>query len=93
MEDKKIVRKQIGEFIKTYRKNHDMTREEFAEACLLSSNFIGEVERGEKCPSIHSFFKLAAGLEIEPVSLFKEFSDQVFPVIEENIKANCSKNR
>lgn len=64
-----------------------MTIQELAEASNLSVTFLGEIERGVKCASLHTLLKLAAGLDIDPMSLLREIKDEIYPTIEANVKA------
>jgi XRE family transcriptional regulator, regulator of sulfur utilization len=57
-------RKLLGEAIRAIRKKNGMTQEQLAEAADFSSNFVGEIERGEKAASIDSLVRFAAALKV-----------------------------
>ncbi len=62
-------RKVIGDAIRLYRKNADLTQEELAEASVLNSKYLGEIERGEKIISIEALLRIAKAVRI-PISEF-----------------------
>ena len=47
----------------------EMSQETLAEVCNLSARFIGNVIRGKQVPSLDTFEKICAGLEITPDKL------------------------
>lgn len=49
----------IGKKIKEYRKIKDLTQENLGEKAGLHYTYIGQVERGEKEPSLKSLIKIA----------------------------------
>lgn len=56
--------KSVGEKIRYYRRIKNLSQEELAEKSGLSNNFIGEIERNVKKPSLESFVSIANALEI-----------------------------
>jgi len=56
--------KQIGQRIRTERKKLNLSREKFAENLNLSPNFVGQIERGEKSPSLETFVSIGTTLHI-----------------------------
>lgn len=50
--------------IHQYRREHDLTQAAFAELLGISLNHAGALERGDREPSLHMFFKLADQLGI-----------------------------
>lgn len=84
MEGKK--KNQFGKYIRHRRAYCNMTREQLAKYSTLSTKFIGEIERGEKSPSLDSFIKLAIGLDMGPVSMFREITDEIYPDLEKKVK-------
>jgi transcriptional regulator with XRE-family HTH domain len=58
-------RKILGETIRSYRKSAGMSQEKLAEKADLHHNFVGELERGEKAPSIDSLLKIAKALGVK----------------------------
>lgn len=56
--------KQVINNIRECRKQKNMSQEELAERAGLSKNYISELERYEKSPSLETFIKLINALEI-----------------------------
>ncbi|RAK10362.1 DNA-binding XRE family transcriptional regulator [Halanaerobium saccharolyticum] len=54
----------IGKKIKEYRKIKDLTQENLGEKAGLHYTYIGQVERGEKEPSLKSLLNIADALDI-----------------------------
>lgn len=48
-----------------------LSQEKLAFRCGSHRNYIGEIERGEKSPSLHIIFALAEALEMEASALVK----------------------
>ena len=46
----------LGEYIKRYRKEHDLSQRQFAAQCGLSNGYISMLERGEN-PKTHKPIK------------------------------------
>ncbi len=62
-------RKLIGEAIRRYRKEANLTQEQLAELVNLNPKYIGEVERGEKIISIEALLRIAEKVNV-PISEF-----------------------
>jgi len=60
----------LGKKIKEIRQKIGMTQEELAWKCGISLNFLGQIERGQKKPSIETIKKIAEALEISPSAFF-----------------------
>ena len=68
MSDLKV---KFGKRLRKLRRNMDLTQEELAERVGVSSNFIGQVERGTNAPSFDVLAKLAEVLEVEVEEFFQ----------------------
>jgi transcriptional regulator with XRE-family HTH domain len=64
-------RKLLGQTIRNLRTKKGLTQEELAERADFSSNYVGEIERGEKAASIDSVVKFAAALKIRVSELVR----------------------
>lgn len=62
----------VEERIRQLRKQCNLSQDELAHMAGISSNYLGQIERGEKCPSVETFLRLASALNISPVSLIKD---------------------
>jgi transcriptional regulator with XRE-family HTH domain len=56
--------------LKKYRKVRAVSQMKLAELCDTSTSYIGQIEIGDKFPSIEMIEKIARGLEIKPYLLF-----------------------
>lgn len=61
----------IGERIKTVRKGLHLTQDQLAEKSGLSSNYIGQLERGERSPSLKTLSRIARSLGVDADYLVK----------------------
>ena len=62
----------VGERIKKYRQERELTQERLAELCDRSTNFISIIERGKKRPSLDTFAKIANALNVSADMLLKD---------------------
>lgn len=63
--------KQLGRCLKQYRKLAGLTQEALAERAGIDTKYYGEIERGEKAPSIIVVLKIANALEVDPGLLLR----------------------
>ena len=54
----------FGHRLRTYRTEKGLTIEKLAEQIGLSTNYLGEVERGQNLPSMATFVRLVTVLDI-----------------------------
>ena len=54
----------VGERIRRFRIEQKLSQEELAFASDLHPAYIGKVERGDKCPTVETLYKIANGLKI-----------------------------
>lgn len=64
------ISKQIGERIRMFRQNRELTQEKLGEKADLNVSFIGQIERGGKRPTIESLEKIVKALDITFEELF-----------------------
>ena len=57
--------------IKKYREKAGLTQEQLSELAGISADYLSEIERGKKIPSMKRFFKIASALKILPYQLLK----------------------
>ncbi len=67
-----ILYKLVGENIKLYRKSMGLTINEFATLCNIKPSYLGNIERGERKPSLYVLQKIADKLNINTSDLFSE---------------------
>lgn len=66
--------RQLGERIKAYRHALGVSQETLADRSGLHWTFVGQVERGQRNPSLHNLLKLAAGLGVDPGELVRKLN-------------------
>lgn len=54
----------LGQRIRKARKDKNVTQEELAEICALSSAHIGHIERGTRIPSLDTLFRISQALGV-----------------------------
>lgn len=59
--------------IKKYRLSKNLTQEKFSEISGISSDYLSEIERGKRIPSLKRLLLIAEALEVE---LYKLFIDE-----------------
>ncbi|MDR2658465.1 MAG: helix-turn-helix domain-containing protein [Spirochaetaceae bacterium] len=59
----------VGNNIKKYRKNLNISQEELAEKAGLHRTYIGGIERGERNITLNSLQVIATALNVAPVEL------------------------
>lgn len=69
------VTKEVGRRIRYYRKNHGLSQEALAERCGFHPTYIGQLERGEKNPSLESIHKITTSLDISMSRLLENIDD------------------
>ena len=63
------MRKLVGRNVRRLRLASGMTQEQFAERSGFSQQYISDLERGRRNPTIVSLFELAQALGATPVDL------------------------
>jgi transcriptional regulator with XRE-family HTH domain len=61
----------FGKVLRKSRKDKGLSQEELGLEAGLQRNYISELERGEKQPTITTLFKLAIALKIKPGKLIE----------------------
>lgn len=67
----------FGEIVRGVRKGHRWTQEDLAERSGLTTTYIGQVERGDKVPSLTVVLKICRALETVPSELLESFGHAV----------------
>ena len=60
----------LGSNVRRIRGEDGLTQEELAARAGLSTNYIGEIERGQRNPSVKVLFAVAKALKVQPSALF-----------------------
>ena len=78
----------LGSRVKREREKQQLTQEQLAEMCSLSTSHVGHIERGTRIPSVEVLYKISCSLNISIDSLvFDSFenSNSLFVNIESMI--------
>ena len=75
MNDNIINKLIFGKKIKAKRERLNLTQYALADTIGVSQNFLGDIERGKKLPSLETLIKLSNTLKISLDSLFAESLD------------------
>lgn len=67
------LHKTIGQQIRNYRKERDLTLKQLARRTGLSVSLLSQIERAESSASVSSLYKIAAALGVRLTQLFGEF--------------------
>ncbi len=63
--------KKVGERIRRLRKERNLSQEELAERSGLHTNYVGQIERGEKNLTLETLEKIVSGLDVSLEKLFR----------------------
>lgn len=76
-EQKKAISLAVGNQIRRYRYAKSISQEDLALRANINPAYLGQVERGLKCPTVDTLCKLSTALEILPSELlqFNSFQD------------------
>ena len=66
----------FGKRLKNLRTSKKLSQEKLAELSGLHSTYIGQIERGEKSPTIESIYKISIGLDISLSDFFKNIDSK-----------------
>ncbi|SDM58359.1 helix-turn-helix domain-containing protein [Sediminibacillus halophilus] len=64
MQEKVVFKRLLGEWLRQRRRERNMTLRELGNMADLDDNYIGKIERGEKIPSLYTFYKLSDPLDL-----------------------------
>lgn len=67
----------FGATLRRLRRERGLSQEALAEATGLSTNFVGEMERGLKAPGLGVIVRLARALDVSVHDLVAGFTDAV----------------
>lgn len=69
----------LGRRIRALRKAKGLTQEQLGEASRVNYKFLGSLERGLENPSVVTLAKVAKGLEVELMELFRYHHEEANP--------------
>lgn len=62
--DREQISYKIGERIREFRVLRSMSQEALAFASEINPTYLGRLERGEKCPTVDTLYKISQGLKL-----------------------------
>ena len=68
---KNDILKHFGSRVRFFREQKGISQYTLGAVCDLDRNYIGMIERGQRNPSLKSIEKIAIGLQIPIIELFK----------------------
>ena len=74
----------LGMRIRDFRTERKMSQENLALTSGIHPDFLGKLERGERCPTIDTLYKICTGLKI-PMSQLIDFSIEPEPTSDEAV--------
>lgn len=63
------LRAVVARNLRVLRKQKGFTQEELADSAGINRNYVGQIEREEKSPTVDMLEKLSKPLEIDPIQL------------------------
>ena len=72
-----MIIKAFSEILRELRVKNKLSQEKLAEYCDLDRTYISLLERGQRQPTITTFFKLAQALNISPAEFIKRIEQQL----------------
>jgi len=67
----------FGSRIRSIREAANLSRESAAERAGTGANYLGEVERGEKFPTLEMIERIATALEVSPSIFFEYDAEEI----------------
>lgn len=77
MDEKSIDAKSFGRKIKIAREQQQLTQAELSEKIGISQNFLGDIERGLKLPSLNTLISISNILKLSLDNLFSDSLDNM----------------
>lgn len=70
-DQKREITMAVASRIKSFRHVRSMSQEELALSANINPAYYGQVERGLKCPTIDTLYKIAKALDIPPAEFLR----------------------
>ena len=68
-DQKREITVAVGNRIRYFRRLQSISQEELALRANLNPAYLGQVERGLKCPTVDTLYKIAKAMNISPAEL------------------------
>ena len=73
------VQRNVGDRIRSLRRQYGWSQEQFAQACGLHRTYMGHIERGEKNLSLSTMLRISDALSIRLAELFLQGKSRSLP--------------
>ena len=70
-DQKREITVAVGNRIRYFRRLQSISQEELALRANLNPAYLGQVERGLKCPTVDTLYKIAKAMNISPAELLR----------------------
>ena len=70
--ERQLLAKRVGNRIRDIRRQQGLSLEALALKCEMSPSFVGHIERGLRCPTLHSIECVCNGLGISMAEIFMD---------------------
>ena len=70
--ERQQLAKKVGNRIRDIRRQQGLSLEALALKCDMSPSFVGHIERGLRCPTLHSIESVCNGLGISMAEIFMD---------------------
>ena len=67
----------IGKVIKEYRESKALSQEILSGLAGIGRTHLSAIERGERKPTLDTFFKISQALEVRPSDLLRAIEDKI----------------
>lgn len=64
------ILQELGEQVKLFRKRMGFTQEQLAAKAGITPSFLGQIERGQRSPTVETVYKISKALEVSMEELF-----------------------
>jgi transcriptional regulator with XRE-family HTH domain len=75
----RVINRRPGAIIRTKRQKLGLTQEQVAERAELHRNYVGDIERGLKEPTVGVFIRLCRAVKLQPTEVLNAVIDQKKP--------------
>ena len=70
-QQKQWVTQATADRIRRLRRQQDISQEELALRAGINTVYYGQIERGQKCPTVDTLYKIATGLDVSLSDLLR----------------------
>lgn len=79
--------KEIGKRIKNERRKQELSQEELSFRAGIHTSYFGCIERGEKCPTVETLYKISSALNVPLTDIIPTETEVVLSAEERTVAA------